>query len=146
MLHGVVYTKERLMKFGFVTDSLCSFCQHEPETYLHLFLHCVKVKPLWEFIINYFDINELRNMDWRDIFGGISGYSNRSKCVNTLIILIKYIIFKSRTGNKLPTGEKMQKIIVELINEEKILATKAGKLHVHLQKWEYFETSLNKPV
>ena len=63
-----------------------------------------------------------------------------------MIILTKYIIFKSRTGNKLPTGEKMQKIIVELINEEKILATKAGKLHVHLQKWEYFETSLNKPV
>ena len=146
LIHGVVYTKERLMKFGFVTDNLCSFCQREPETYLHLFLECDKVKSLWKFIINHFDIYELRNMDWKDIFGGILGYSNRSKCVNSLIILMKHTIFRSRTEKKLLTKEKLRKIIAELIDEEKNLATKAGKLHLHLQKWECLHNLINEPV
>ena len=79
LIQGVVYTNERLMKSGFVTDNLCSLCQREPETYLRICLKCDKVISLWKFIINHFDINELRNLDWRDIFGGISGYTNRSK-------------------------------------------------------------------
>ena len=138
MLHGVVYTKERLMKFGFVTDNLCSFCQREPETYLHLFLNCEKVKSLWESIVNDFDVHELRNMNWCDIFCGIRGNSHRLKCVNSLIILMKYTIFKSRNNKKLPIREKIRKIIADVIDAEKKLATRDGKLNVHLQKWEHF--------
>ena len=104
------------------------------------------MKSLWKFIINHFDIYELRNMDWKDIFGGILGYSNRSKCVNSLIILMKYTIFRSRTEKKLPTKEKLRKIIAELIDEEKNLATTAGKLHLHLQKWECLHNLINEPV
>ena len=69
-------------------DNLCSFCQQEIETYSHLFLHCVKVKQIWQFIIEYYDLVELRNLEWRDIFLGLSGNSNRTKCVNTFIIII----------------------------------------------------------
>ena len=33
LLHGVVYTKEHLMKFGFVVNDLCSFCQQEKTSF-----------------------------------------------------------------------------------------------------------------
>ena len=59
---------------------------------------------------------------------------------------MKYTIFRSRTEKKLPTKEKVRKIIAELIDEEKNLATKAGKLHLHLQKWEYLHNVINEPV
>ena len=145
LLHGAVYTRERLMDFGFELDNLCSFCQREPETYLHLFLQCDKVKSLWEFLINQFEIQDLRNMEWRDIFCGIAGNANRLRCVNSLIILMKYTIFRCKTGKKLPTKERLRKIVVDHINEEKHIATRLGKLHLHLQKWEYLDNTINEP-
>ena len=135
-LHGIVYTKEQLMKFGFVADNLCSFCQQEAETYLHLFLDCGRVKELWKFVIEHFNIEELKNMNWQDIFLGIKGNSDRSKCLNSLIICLKYTFFKSRAENNLPTREKILKIISEFKEEEQKIAAKAGRLHLHLRKWE----------
>ena len=139
LLHAVVYTKEKLLQFGFVADNLCSFCQQEPETYLHLFWRCDKVKHIWQFIIEYFDIEELKNIDWKEIHLGISGNTDRSKCINSLIILLKYTIFKSRAENKLPGRDKICKIILEFIDEEKNLALKVGRLHLHLRKWEQIQ-------
>ena len=46
LIHGVIYTKEQLFKYGFVGNNLCSFCQQEIETYVHVFLHCKKVKDI----------------------------------------------------------------------------------------------------
>ena len=58
----------------------------------------------------------------------------------------EYTIFRSRTEKKLSTKEKLRKIIAKLIEEEKNLATKARKLHLHLQKWECLHNLINEPV
>ena len=75
-------------------------------------------------------------MNWQDIFLGIKGNSDRSKCLNSLIICLKYTFFKSRAENNLPTREKILKIISEFKEEEQKIAAKAGRLHLHLRKWE----------
>ena len=137
LLHRAVYTKEQLLRFGFVADNLCSFCQQGTETYSHLFLQCDKIKEIWEFIIEQYKLVELRNKEWQDIFVGLSGTSNRIKCVNTLIILVKYTIFKSRSEGVLPSRVKIRKLISDFIEEEKKLAIKAGKLEKHFKKWEH---------
>ena len=100
------------MKFGFVMDNLCSFCQRETETYSHLCLHRVNVKQIWQFMIEDFDLAELRNLEWKDIFLGLSGNSNRIKGINTLIILLKYTIFKCRTGSiRYPLRQRYVKLL-----------------------------------
>ena len=137
LLHNAVYTKEQLFRFGFVADNLCSFCQQEIETYSHLFLQCVKIEEIWEFIIEHYKLVELRNKTWQDIFVGLPGSSNRIKCLNTLMILIKYTIFKCRSEGKLPSRVKIRKTISDFIEEEKKIAIKAGKLEKHLKKWEH---------
>ena len=138
LIHGVIYTKEQLFKYGFVGNNLCSFCHKELETYEHLFLNCKKVKDIWTILITYYDLKEIRNMAWEDIFVGLSGVSIRIKFVNSLIIMLKYIIFKSRSTGTLPSFNKIQKTFSEYINTEKELATKRGKLGEHLLKWEHF--------
>ena len=136
LLHCAIYTKEKLMKFGFVQNNLCSFCQQEIETYAHLFLSCQKVKEMWQGIIQNLDLIEISNMDWKDIFVGLLGNSIRIKCVNTLIIIVKYLLFKSRSEGVIPSLAKIKKAILECRKEEKKLAVKRGKLGVHLLKWE----------
>ena len=92
LIHGVIYTKEQLFKYGFVGNNLCSFCQQEIETYAHVFLHCKKVEDIWKNLITHYDLKEIKNMAWEDIFVGLSGSSIRIKFVNSLIIMLKYMI------------------------------------------------------
>ena len=127
------------MKFGFVTDNLCSFCQQATETYLHLFLDCLKVKQMWQALIQIFNLEEIDNLEWRDIFVGLPGKSTRIKYVNTVIFMVKYIIFQLRAGSVMPSVKKIKKLILDYREEEKKLASKRGKLAVHLQKWEHFD-------
>ena len=137
LLHGVIYTKKHLLRFGFVGNDLCSFCNQETETYEHTFLKCKKVEDTWRAMITYYDLIEIRDMNWEDIFLGLPGRSVRIKFVNSLIIMIKYIIFKSRGTGTLPSFHTFQKRIEENIEAEKKIATTRGKLGVHLLKWEY---------
>ena len=62
---------------------------------------------------------------------GMLGNSDRLRSINSLIILLKYTIFKSRLENNLPTRENIVKIIAEHIEDEKTLASKAGKIYIY---------------
>ena len=145
LLHGAIYTKEKLEKFGFVPNNSCSFCQQElppvdkksMNCSVHVFLKCLKVKQLWERVIQQFDLAEIKELDWNDIFLGLKGNSVRIKFVNTVIIFMKYVIYKSRQKGSLPTLVTIEKSVLEFIEEEKKLAIKMGKLGMHLLKWEY---------
>ena len=121
LLHGVLYTKEHLSRFGFVGNNLCSYCNQETETYKHVFLQCPIIKDIWKEMILYYDLTEIQNMEWADIFVGLSGSSVRIKFVNSLIILLKYVIFKSRNTGILPSFNAIQKQLLEYMNQEKKL-------------------------
>ena len=88
-------------------------------------------------MITYYDLFEIRNMDWKDIHVGLAGSSNRIKFVNSLIIFLKYIIFKSRSEGKLAPFHIIQNKLREYMEEEKKIAIKRRKLGIHLQKWEF---------
>ena len=136
LLHGAIYTKEHLLRFGFVEDDQCSFCKQMTESYLHLFWDCVYVKPLWQGVIERFGLVELQNVKWENVHVGILGNSFRIKCCNSLIFTIKYIIYRSRSEGAVPKLDRLFKIILEYKDEEKELAIKRNKLGKHLQKWE----------
>ena len=80
----------------FVANNLCSFCQKDVESYMHVFLNCVKVKQMWLEVIQHFDLTEIKEFVWTDIFLGIAGNSIRIKLINTLIIFVKYIVYHAR--------------------------------------------------
>ena len=89
-------------------------------------------------MITHYDLKEIINMAWEDIFVGLSGSSIRIKFVNSLIIMLKCIIFKSRiTGILYHHSTKYRKHFLEYINAEKNLVTTRGKLGEHLLKWEH---------
>ena len=79
-------------------------------------------------MIQQFDLAEIKELDWNDIFLGLKGNSVRIKFVNTVIIFMKYVIYKSRQKGSLPTVVKIEKSVLEFIEEEKKLAIKMGKL------------------
>jgi len=136
LLHGAIYTKENLLKFGFVENNLCSFCKQMVETYKHLFWDCVYVKPLWQKVTERFDLTELQNAEWKDIHVGIVGKDLDTKCCNTIIFILKYIIFRYRSEGTIPPPQDIYKQIMVFRDEEKEMASKRNKLGLHLLKWE----------
>ena len=137
-LHGAVYTKYHLYRFGFVSDKLCSFCKKEEETYSHMFLFCEQVQRTWQEMINKLKLREIDISNWDLIFIGIKGNSHRIKMCNSIIFIMKYIIYFSRTKGLLPSMNKIVMMISDYKDREEELAIKSGTLGLHLQKWEDF--------
>ena len=122
------------MKFGFVGDDLCSFCSQSVETYSHLFWSCAKVQSLWQDTIESFDMLELRDAVWKDIHVGMPGNPSRIKCCNTIIFIIKHIIYRARSESSVPSMREVHKIVNEFREEEKKIAVKGNRLGLHFQK------------
>ena len=136
LLHGVIYTKEHLFKFGFVMDNLCSFCKQSIETYSHLFWECQSVQDLWRGIIQEANITELNNARWEDIHIGIPGNSLKIKGCNTIIFMTKFILYSARVEGNVPSLHTIQEKLKECREEENRIAVKRGKIGIHLLKWE----------
>ena len=132
LLHGVMYTNEQLLKFGFVADDLCTFCKQSTETYSHLFWNCTKIQSLWQEIIDEYNLFELRNVDWQDIHVGIEVCSPRIKFCNTLILMIKYMIYRARSKLAIPSIGNVKKTIIEYRDEEKSIAEKGSVATLHV--------------
>ena len=67
------------------------------------FWNCAEINSLWQEIIEYFELEELRNAVWQDIHVGIEGTSHRIKMCNTVIFITKYMIYKARSESIIPS-------------------------------------------
>ena len=52
---------------------------------------------------------------------------------------MKYIVYHARKKGVVPTIVNIKKLVLEYIEEEKKVATKRGKLGMHLLKWEHMK-------
>ena len=107
-----------------------------------IFLDCLKVKRLWQEVIQKLHLIEIEIDDWKPIFMGKSGNTARIFVINCIIFLVKYIIFISRKEGTLPSVQKVVHMLKNYRDEEYKIAFKKGKLGMHLQKWEQIDAFL----
>ena len=119
-----------------MSDKLCSFCTKEAETYQHLFLFCEQIQRLWQEIINKLNLGEIDISNWNLIFMGIQGNSHRIKMCNSIIFIIKYIIYSNRSKGVLPSINAILMKLTDYKDRERELAIKTGRIGLHLMKWE----------
>lgn len=55
LCHGKLPTKDRLIRFGFITDPACSFCKIEAESICHLFFDCTVTNGIWCHILQWIE-------------------------------------------------------------------------------------------
>ena len=48
LTNKILVTKPILHRIRKIENNLCSYCEQEPETILHLFVSCDKVKEFWQ--------------------------------------------------------------------------------------------------
>ena len=133
--HNILFTNEKLFKFGMISSPMSSFCDDEIETLEHLFVNCDYVKPQWNRLKNDIPVmfsNE--NLHAVSILLGIYN-ENGSEIVNHIIFFTKNCIFLCRAQKRIPTIEEMYRNMKNTEFLERLIARKRGKIQFHDRKW-----------
>ena len=89
-----------LYRFGISHNSLCSFCNLEEETLMHIFYSCNHTRILWEklkyYIQNNLDLPSLTSQN--AILGVTDSQSENFIIIDHVLLTFKYYIFKSRSN------------------------------------------------
>ena len=115
----MLYLNEKLFSFKKISCPLCSFCQSEDETSIHVSHGCIKTNLLWyklkEFLKTKIDLPV--NTPQSAIFGFLN-YETNSDIINDLLFIFKYYLLNSRKHKKLSL-EVLKKEIAKIYNIEK---------------------------
>ena len=108
--HRILGTNSFLYKIRVIDSNICTFCNEQPETILHLFWSCPKSSQIWEdirvWIKNELDIDI--DFNCIDIIFGMSLETYSS--INLIICIVKRYLYK----------QKMNKCIRNIIEAKKI--------------------------
>ena len=122
-----------LFRFKKVDSPLCSYCNEEEETLLHLFHSCLRTKQLWNKLRQYF--SKFINMPHSALQSPILGIfdnNQHSDLINHLLLIFKSYIYKTRNTKQLNFDNIM--ITMKKIKEIEKELTSSNKLKL-LKKW-----------
>ena len=122
-----------LCKFKKVDSPLCSYCNTEEETPLHLFYFCPKTENLWNKLRQYLSksITIPQTTPQSSIFGFLD-INEHSMLINHLFLIFKYHVFNARK-TKLLDFETFKVLIRKVKETEKnLLGSNKTKI---LKKW-----------
>ena len=106
ILHRILPTNRKLKQYGRKESDLCDFCGRDFESILHLFCECDISTMIWQELVDWLYTHGLGLTyltDSQILFGDRS----RDPIVNRIVIVVKFIIFKNKQRNKVPTPNQV---------------------------------------
>ena len=140
LLHDKVFTNSVLYKMKLVDSLRCSFCELEKETVIHLLWECHVSKNVWLAVQDWMLKKKSVPNDFKfDLKTIILGYSN-NVCINNIIMIVKYYIYRNKCLNLIPTGISAIVNIHNYIAKEHAAALYSDKIRKYELKWNKFIT------
>ena len=141
--HHIVVTNKFLFKIGKSDSQMCTFCDTSEESILHLLWECPKTQKL----INDFaafcnTYNVLFNPNSKTFLFGMLPLKDASKPYNSILMTVKYYIYKSKCFNNVPDMFGLLKDMKNLYITSKIISIKNGRYHwfeTHWNTWSFLE-------
>ena len=136
LLMRVLVTNVHLERWKVLSSNLCTFCQKDKESYIHLFIWCEHVKNLWlkvETFMNEFSTDHI-------VFGVDMVICNRlvedpSHVKNFLCLLTKHYIYRQRCLKSKLVFQHYKRYVYQIKSMEKYIAISNQKLDKHSRKW-----------
>ena len=116
-----------LFRFKKVDSPLCSYCNEEEETPLHLLHSCLKTKQIWNKLRQYFSqfINIPHSTPQSSILG-IFDNNQHSELINHLLLIFRFYTYSARNAKQLSLDNL--KITIKKIKEIEKELTSSNKL------------------
>jgi hypothetical protein len=135
----LIPTNTYLFTCKLTTSRLCDFCCMHSETLEHLFWECHVIQNLWNQVGNYLKSKNINTrFDLLNICFGIDKPGQLNDCLNYIIILCKFYIYKMKQVKQTPCTNMLLKYIDYRISLEKEIALRNDKLEIYNTKWQRF--------
>lgn len=132
IIHRTLGTNRYLFLSKIRDNDLCSLCQMETETILHVFYFCPNVCPLWNLLENWIFEKSRKRIKF-DACTIILGNPREDEIINLIILLVKRYIFLMKNQNlSFLNVVKYLKAYYEL--EGKLYKTK-NETDVYTRRW-----------
>ena len=144
IIHRSLATNVILNKMNIRQSDLCSFCLLEKETIFHLFCDCDFVKSFWEQFKNWICTNaeDISLNNFEIIFGKVK--NKKYSCLNLLITLAKYHIYKQKFKNSRPLFFNFKLEIQYYYKLEKFIYKKNNREREFTIKWQLYSSIIEE--
>ena len=107
ILHNILFLNKKLYLSGKTKSPLCSYCNTNDETPIHLFCECNSTKSLWLQLNRHFhsDLKFSGLTTQTAIIGIFNDSVSNIHLINHILLLFKLYIYKSRNKNRLNINE-----------------------------------------
>ena len=145
IIHRILGTNKLLFEMNLKDSPLCSICQDQTETLMHLFVTCSKVSQIWSDLEDWIlKLTKFKiNFSVQDKLLGRIHFDPFFLPINTIIIVTKYYIFTSSKTNRLPNIFEMQKRLKIVYDDQLLVAQVNSKQTDFNNKWAQFKTLFN---
>ena len=126
ILHRILATNSKLFLYKIFESPLCSFCNSENESILHLFCECDITTGIWQDIIDWLNSQGF-NFEYLNDSQIILGDPRLDAVVNRILLTTKIAIFQNKEKSKPPTLFQVLSMLKSQFKIEKFNAEKTGK-------------------
>ena len=139
--NSILTTNYNRYKWDPNISELCTFCQSDTETYIHLFIKCSHVKKLWYTLakwLDHFCYIDIYDIDpYELIFNMYKGCF--SQLVNTILLITKQFFYARKCLKEPLNFASLAHKISGYRNLEFISAIKNHKMWKFNQKWHIYD-------
>lgn len=130
----ILVTKFFLHRINKIDNNLCEYCQLLPETILHLFVECEKVKIFWNnlkiWLKNNANIDII--LENKNI---LFAYQDNNLLKSYIMVLAKYYIYANKFYNKELNTERFLTMMGRKFQTERYIAYQNGTIVNFFKKW-----------
>ena len=145
ILNNIVFTNDKLFRFGLSHSPNCTFCSEESESLEHLLLRCKVSSKFWKEVLSWLKDNNIGTESFTEtsLFLGFFEETEDFFIINHVLLLGKYYIYVRKCHGSLPSLRGFITMIRSVYNIELHIARERDKLAVHFKKWEKLVVALN---
>ena len=113
ILHNILFLNKKLYLSGITKSPLCSYCNTNDETPIHLFCECNSTKSLWLQLNRRFhsDLKFPELTPQTAIVGIFNDSVSNIHLINHILLLFKLYIYKSQNKHQLNIHELLANIL-----------------------------------
>jgi hypothetical protein len=118
----------------------CKACK-KLDDIAHFLFECPAVVPFWNNFMRWWNnMTECRLfLDKRSAMTGFMGKIDNIQTINACLLLAKWHVYKSKLNESEVFFYKFLGELKYILDIEKIIAIKNGKLHLYNEKWHFVE-------
>ena len=138
ILNRIVFTNEKLFRFGMADSPSCAFCQTEVESVEHLLFSCRVSSSFWKHVLSSLrDYNiSVDNLKEEDVVFSKFDIAEDFLLFKYILLPGKFYIYSRKYQNSIPPLQGFIARTRRIYNIELHNARKRDKLNNHFRKWE----------